>query len=86
MKILTDLSIDQIDSAKVPLLGQAIAKMRKGDINIDPGFDGEYGVVKIFSDQEKVDLKGETSLLPDPKALKTKKKGRPGESLPFFGV
>ena len=33
---------------------QAIIKMRKGDIVINPGFDGEFGKVKIFKDDELV--------------------------------
>ena len=31
---------------------KAIIKMRKGDIVINPGFDGEFGKVKIFKDDE----------------------------------
>lgn len=36
-----------------PMLAIAIAKMRKGDIVIKPGYDGVFGTVKIFSDQER---------------------------------
>lgn len=31
----------------------AIIRVRNAEINVKPGFDGEYGVVKIFSDFEK---------------------------------
>ena len=34
-------------------LGVAIERMRKGDIHIAPGFDGEFGKVEIFSLDEK---------------------------------
>ncbi|MCF6249414.1 MAG: UvrD-helicase domain-containing protein, partial [Desulfobacula sp.] len=63
--ILLDKSYQQIESANVPLLADAIMKMRAGDINIDPGFDGEFGVVNIFTTQEKEALKGEKNLLCD---------------------
>ena len=33
---------------------KAIIKMRKGDLVINPGFDGEFGKVKIFKDDELV--------------------------------
>ena len=73
--ILVDKSVEQIDVANVPLLAEAIMKMRTGDINIDPGYDGEFGKVKLFSEPEKVRLKGEKYLLFDLPA----KKNKPGE-------
>jgi ATP-dependent DNA helicase UvrD/PcrA len=75
--ILTQLSFDRIKTAGVPLLAEAVVKMRSGDIRIDPGFDGEYGKVNIFSRQEKQALRGEKTLslvLPPPKVLKKKKR------------
>jgi len=70
--ILVDKSVEQIDAANVPLLAEAIMKMRTGDINIDPGYDGEFGKVKLFSEQERVRLKGEKNLLFDFPAKKVK--------------
>lgn len=32
---------------------EAIIRVRRAEINVKPGFDGEFGVVKIFSDSEK---------------------------------
>lgn len=34
-------------------LGLALEKMRQGDINIRPGFDGEFGIVKIFNNKDE---------------------------------
>ncbi|MCK5836293.1 MAG: UvrD-helicase domain-containing protein, partial [Desulfobacula sp.] len=76
LKILTDLSCDKIEKAGVPLLAEAVMRMRNGDIYIDPGFDGEYGKVNIFDLDEKQSLLGEKNLLfamPTPGALKKKK-------------
>ena len=76
LSLLTQLSFEKIKGAGVPLLAEAIMKMRGGDIQIDPGFDGEYGKVNIFSRQEKQDLRGEKSLsfiLPSPRASKKEK-------------
>ena len=63
--ILLDKSVEEIDRANVPLLSEAIIKMRKGDIDIDPGYDGEFGKVNLFSRREKEQLKGEKNLLFD---------------------
>ncbi|MBC2703929.1 UvrD-helicase domain-containing protein [Desulfobacula sp.] len=63
--ILLDKSAEEIETANIPLLAEAVMKMRTGDISIDPGYDGEYGKVKFFSRQEKERLKGEKYLLFD---------------------
>lgn len=39
-----------------PMLAIAIAKMRQGDIVIEPGYDGVFGTVKIFSTAERAKL------------------------------
>jgi len=72
LEILVKKSVEQIDTANVPLLAEAIMKMRSGDINIDPGYDGEFGKVNLFSHQEKERLKGEKYLLFDLPAKKVK--------------
>jgi len=33
-------------------LYEAIKRMRKGDVYVRPGYDGEYGVVKVFGEEE----------------------------------
>ncbi|MCG8617776.1 MAG: UvrD-helicase domain-containing protein, partial [Desulfobacterales bacterium] len=73
--ILTRLSVEDIDRAGVPLLAEAVDKMRAGDLHIDPGYDGEFGTVKLFSREEKLAIRGEKNLLFDlPKAGKRKTK------------
>ncbi|KPJ97472.1 MAG: DNA helicase UvrD, partial [Nitrospira bacterium SG8_35_4] len=49
--VLLDASPDDIETAGSSLLKQAIVRMRKGDIHIAPGYDGEFGRVKIFKDE-----------------------------------
>jgi uncharacterized protein (TIGR00375 family) len=60
--ILHRLDIDAIEQAAVPLLGEAIARMRRKEINIIPGYDGEYGHIRIFKEQERQTLLGQQSL------------------------
>jgi len=63
--ILHRLDIDAIEQAAVPLLGEAIARMRRREINIIPGYDGEYGRIRIFKEQEHQTLLGQQSLFVD---------------------
>ncbi|MCK5541651.1 MAG: UvrD-helicase domain-containing protein [Desulfobacterales bacterium] len=51
LEILLNKSIKEIEKAKIPLLAKAIEKMRQGEITISPGFDGEFGKVKIFKSE-----------------------------------
>jgi superfamily I DNA/RNA helicase len=76
--ILHTLDIDVIEQATIPLLGEAIARMRRKEINVIPGYDGEYGRVRIFKDQERQRLLGQQSLFavstPEPPVTKPKAK------------
>ena len=47
-KILMKVPLNEIEKAGVPLLSEAILRVRSGDVLIMPGFDGEYGKIKIF--------------------------------------
>jgi uncharacterized protein (TIGR00375 family) len=52
-KILLDSPLDDIERASSPLIREAIARMRAGNVHISPGYDGEFGKVKIFEDRER---------------------------------
>ena len=60
--ILTTLKKETIDDAGIPLLGEAISKVRRSEIDLIPGFDGEFGKIKIFSQDERNRLLGQKSL------------------------
>ena len=46
--ILMDTPLADIEKAGSPLLSHAISQMRKGNVHIAPGFDGEFGKIKIL--------------------------------------
>jgi uncharacterized protein (TIGR00375 family) len=52
LSILTTIPLTDIGRVGSPRLADAISRMRKGDINIKPGFDGEYGKMKIFDNTD----------------------------------
>ena len=84
--ILHSLDIDAIEQATVPLLGEAIARMRRKEVNIIPGYDGEYGRIRIFKDQERQTLLGQQSLfnvsMPEPPVAKPKTQPKPNRPSP----
>jgi len=74
LEILLKRSLAEIDATGIPLLAPAIEKMRTGQVDVAPGFDGEYGKVCLFSEDEKKNLKGEQELFATPPKKNTPKK------------
>ncbi|MEW6429505.1 MAG: UvrD-helicase domain-containing protein [Thermodesulfobacteriota bacterium] len=52
--------------AQAPLLGEAVARMRAGRVRRDPGYDGEFGTIKVFEEGELSRLRGQSSLFAMP--------------------
>ena len=53
LAILRKIQLEEIGRQFGGLLAEAIRRMRQGQLTIEPGFDGQYGTVKIFNNQEK---------------------------------
>ena len=62
-KILMDIPLDEIEKAGSLVLREAISLMRSGNIHIAPGYDGEFGKIKIFEKVEREEIKGQMMLL-----------------------
>ena len=54
LNILLKMALSEIEKKFGEKIAEGIAKVRKGDIIIDPGYDGEYGKVKIWSENSNV--------------------------------
>jgi len=67
-EILHGLAPEEIERAGIPLLGEAIRRMRSKEIDVLPGYDGEYGRVKLFKPGERERLLGQKSLFSMPAA------------------
>jgi uncharacterized protein (TIGR00375 family) len=61
-KILMDVPLKDIEQASSSLIMDAISRVRKGDVYIAPGYDGEYGKIKIFEAVERKKIKGQSML------------------------
>lgn len=51
--ILLNTSLEEIQKASTINLSEAISRVRKGTIYIQPGYDGIFGVVKVFPTSEE---------------------------------
>ncbi len=52
-EILLEKEKSVIEKFAPPLITEGIMRAREGNIKIEPGFDGEFGKIKIFSEKEK---------------------------------
>ncbi|MFH1661708.1 MAG: endonuclease Q family protein [Candidatus Falkowbacteria bacterium] len=53
LDILIKIPIEKIEKVTLPKIAKGIKRVRDGKLIIEPGFDGQYGTVKIFSEKEK---------------------------------
>jgi len=53
MRILMDLSIDELERITSPGIAEGVKRVREGRLRIEPGFDGQYGTIKIFNEEER---------------------------------
>jgi len=64
LNILMNVSVSEISKKSSEKIGEGILKVRKGDIVIEPGFDGEFGIVKIWGKKSTETLtSGQMSIL-----------------------
>ncbi|MFH0730824.1 MAG: endonuclease Q family protein [Pseudomonadota bacterium] len=64
--VLNDLPMNELDRAGISLLTEAIFRIRQEKIEIIPGYDGQYGQIRIFSKQERQRLAGQRSVFAKP--------------------
>ena len=64
--ILQEAPLEDIAQTGGPLLAEGIRRMRNGELHIAAGFDGEFGVIKLFDDHERDAFAGQLSFAPAP--------------------
>lgn len=53
LAILQDVPVDEISKSST-LLGEAVSRLRQGKVIKHAGYDGEYGVIRLFAENELV--------------------------------
>ena len=85
--ILQDTPVEDIAKAD-RVLGEAVSRMRRGEVLRKSGYDGEFGVIKVFSEQEVREIRSGGTLVSVPRAERrttaaAEKRSEPGALEPF---
>ncbi|HEV2375146.1 MAG TPA: UvrD-helicase domain-containing protein [Streptosporangiaceae bacterium] len=52
LHILTQADVAEVSRVGGATLGEAVSRLRRAEVTRDPGYDGEYGVVRLFAPGE----------------------------------
>ena len=61
-KILREIPIPEIEKVSGKRLAEGISRLREGRVEKTPGFEGEYGTIRLFSAQELEETEGQMDL------------------------
>jgi DNA helicase-2/ATP-dependent DNA helicase PcrA len=61
--ILRSLPLEELRRAGGPVLAEGIARMRRGEVRIEGGYDGEFGRVHLLEERERAQLAGQHGLV-----------------------
>jgi DNA helicase-2/ATP-dependent DNA helicase PcrA len=79
LAILEDLPVEEIARVGSPLLGEAVSRLRAGAVIRQAGYDGEYGVIRLFDEGELATLRGGDLLFDAPVAKRKERTQSVGE-------
>ena len=65
LDILLDIPEDDIAQVGGTLIAEGIRRMRIGEVDILPGYDGDYGVIKLFNPEDRLGADTQIALLED---------------------
>ncbi len=72
LAMLEELPIEEV-AATAPLLGEALSRLRRGAVIRQAGYDGEYGVIRLFAEGELARARGGDLLFDAPRQSRARK-------------
>jgi DNA helicase II / ATP-dependent DNA helicase PcrA len=76
LSILRDVPLEDIARAESSLFAEAISRLRAGKVIREAGYDGEYGVIRLFEEAELKRLTAGAVLFDAPMAKRKKEEGK----------
>ncbi|KPJ56275.1 DNA helicase UvrD [Parcubacteria bacterium DG_74_2] len=61
-KVLLNVSEAELKNATLSEIAEGVIRVREGEVNIEPGYDGVFGKIRIFSKTEKKNLATQNTL------------------------
>jgi uncharacterized protein (TIGR00375 family) len=61
--VLLNLSESELKDSAPPEIAEGIFRVRAGNIYVSPGYDGVFGKVRVFSDEERLEIKSKQQRL-----------------------
>jgi len=77
LRILEDVPVEDIAAAGAPMLAEAVTRLRRGEVIRQPGYDGEYGVIRLFDPSELAEPALFAVAAPEPIAMERGAVGAP---------
>jgi len=65
LNILYDIPVERIKKEYSPIFAEAVLRMREAKVIAEAGYDGEYGVIKVFNPGEKDKITGQEKIFDD---------------------
>lgn len=63
--LLSELPLEPLRETSMAPLAEALDRMRRGEVLLEAGFDGQYGVVRLFKPEEVATLGGQMRFIGD---------------------
>ena len=67
IRILMEHPLEEIAAVGGPLMAEAIRRMRSNQVICEAGYDGEFGVIRLFQPAERAALAGQLALFDRPR-------------------
>ncbi len=61
-QVLVEAELKSVRQTSSDLLGEAIGRVRSGQVCINPGYDGEFGTIRVFNSREREQISGQLGL------------------------